>query len=155
MSILNKIKNLPIELENIIYNIYWTKKYSETICHLKMLNKYHDRIHSFLTNHFLATRIDVYDNLHYHFLEEINKMLVKIINDKSSFLYLIGKDVYMKTIKSDNAIVSLCNQHISPNIMIVAIYSIIISNIYFFDFNTFERFKKLSNTNIPNASSFF
>jgi len=145
MSILNKIKNLPIELENIIYNIYWTKKYSETICHLKMLNKYHDRIHSFLTNHFLATRIDVYDNLHYHFLEEINKMLVKIINDKSSFLYLIGKDVYMKTIKTDSEISYLCKKNISSNLRVVAIYSINISDSYYFDHTTFERFKKLSN----------
>ena len=85
--------------------------------------------------------------LHYDFLEAINKMLFKICNDKSSFLYLIGKDVYMKIIKSDNEIVSICNQYISPNIMIVAIYSIIISNIYFFDYNTFERFKKLSANN--------
>ena len=145
MSILNKIKNLPIELQNIIYNIYWTKKYSETICHFKMLNKYHDRIHSFLTNHFLATRIDVYDNLHYHFLEEINKMLVKIINDKSSFLYLIGKDVYMKTIKTDSEISYLCKKNISSNLRVVAIYSINISDSYYFDHTTFERFKNLSN----------
>jgi hypothetical protein len=156
MSIIHKINNLPNELQDKIYNIYWMKKYNDNvICHFKMLNTYHSRIQHFLNNHFLAIRLDTYDNLHYDFLKEINNILLKISNDKSSFLYLIGKDVYMKTIKSENTIVSLCNEHISPNIMIVAIYSIIISNIYFFDFNTFERFKKLSNTNIPNASSFF
>ena len=149
MSIIQKINNLPNELQDIIYNQYWMAKFNQNvICHFKMLNKYHTRIQQFLHHHFLATSLDTFDNLHYHFLEEINKMLLRIINDKSSFLYLIGKDVHMNNIKSDNEYISLCNQEISPNIMIVAIYAIIISNHHYFDYNTFERFKKLSNTHI-------
>ena len=137
MSIIQKINNLPNELQDIIYNQYWMAKFNQNvICHFKMLNKYHTRIQQFL---------------HHHFLEEINKMLLRIINDKSSFLYLIGKDVHMNNIKSDNEYISLCNQEISPNIMIVAIYAIIISNSHYFDYNTFERFKKLSNTHIHTS----
>jgi hypothetical protein len=147
MSIIHKINNLPNELQDKIYNIYWMKKYNDNvICHFKMLNKYHNRIQHFLNNHFLAIRLDTYDNLHYDFLKEINNILLKISNDKSSFLYLIGKDEYINNIKSDNEFISLCNQDISPNIMIVAIYTIIISNSHYFDYNTFERFKKLSYT---------
>ena len=147
MSIIHKINNLPNELQDKIYNIYWMKKYNDNvICHFKMLNNYHTRIQQFLRHHFLATSLDTFDNLHYNFLEEINKMLLRIINDKSSFLYLIGKDEYINNIKSDNEFISLCNQDISPNIMIVAIYTIIISNSHYFDYNTFERFKKLSYT---------
>ena len=63
MSIIHKINNLPYDLQDKIYNIYWMKKYNDNvICHFKMLNKYHNRILRFLNNHFLSIRLDTYDN---------------------------------------------------------------------------------------------
>lgn len=154
MSIIHKIHNLPVELQNKIYNMFWMQKYDEhVISHFKMLNNYHSRIHNFLNNHFLATRVHLYDTLHYSFLEEINKMLYKIINDKSSYLYLIGKDITIKVLRIYNDPFYHCNIHISSNILLVAIFSMKLSKNRYISYDTFERFKKLSAYNDNNDNN--
>ena len=120
MSIINNINNLPYELQDKIYNYYWSNFFYENIVkHFKMLNKYINKINSFIGNIFLKTRNYEGDNWCYYKLCTINMFLEKVRNDKASFLYSKGiiKNIkYLKNYKE-----YIC-KNISCKIKLAALY---------------------------------
>lgn len=126
MSIINSINYLPYELRDKIYNYYWSNIfYEKVIKHFKMLNKYINKINSFIVNIFLKAQKYEGDTWCYHQLCATNAFLKKVRNDKSSFLYLKGncKNVkYLKTYKE------YMYKHISCKLRLVTFYIVSFSN---------------------------